>query len=175
MVRHENKDTDVCYDKWNLPIRSQNKVSHLLFHYWPVLITLSENWSSQTSKNTNSKPLSVSGQLVKNTVEPFCLLVFECSFISRRFRSLFVVQWAYCHEINETLWAAVPDLYTHTHTPPRCCSQCESVLCCCIVVVCTDKTKALWCWKQHAMCRHLFTLDLDPVVHNIVRQNFEMH
>lgn len=89
-----------------------------------------------------------SSQLQRSTVEQFCLLVFEHSFISRRFSSLSVVQWACCHEINETLWAAVPEskrthTYVHTNPSSTCgCSHCVAVLYCCIVAVCADKTTA---------------------------------
>lgn len=81
------------------------------------------------------------GSSQRSTVEQFCLLVFEHSFISRRFSSLSVVQWACCHEINETLWAAVPEskrTHTHTHTytqtrPPHVVAL--IVWLCCIVVL----------------------------------------
>lgn len=80
---------------------------------------------------------SDASQPLRNTVERFCLRVFERSFISRRFSSLSVVQWACCHQINETLWAAVPELNTHTRahthflhvTAPIVC------LCCCVVLL----------------------------------------
>lgn len=62
----------------------------------------------------------------KSWAQQFCLLVFEHSFISRRFSSLCVVHWAWCHQINETLRAAVPELkYTHAlslHHRPHCVS-----------------------------------------------------
>lgn len=76
-----------------------------------------------------------SSQHQRSTVEQFCLLVFEHSFISRRFSSLSVVQWACCHEINETSWAAVPEskhTYTQTH-PPHVVAL--IVWLCCIVVL----------------------------------------
>lgn len=104
---------------------------------------------SKTGPHKHTQTQSVTSQLQKHTVKQFCLVVFEHSLISRRFSSLSVVQWACCHQINETLWAAVPEL-KHTH---RFSSHVVALIVClcCIVAVCVDKTTAHWCWKQHVM------------------------
>lgn len=83
-----------------------------------VPIRLPESWSTHTHKHKQERVCVCVCEppTCEKTRRNRCVLpAFERSFTSRRFSSLSVVQWACCHQINETLWAAVPEKHTHTH------------------------------------------------------------